>query len=153
MAVSYGQLADTILIDFTSRRGWSEDDPAAVVPVVAVVPTPLADVVDERPRSMSAPVHSVLPVTWILCPRCFSRSLPPESIQVVPGIFAELSPVVPVAPAVVVLPAPPAVVVVLAVVVLLPAVVVLDDPVSMRALVSVYPPFALFERQPVIVTS
>jgi hypothetical protein len=58
-----------------------------------------------------------------------------------------------VAPAVVVLPAPPAVVVVLAVVVLLPAVVVLDDPVSMRALVSVYPPFALFERQPVIVTS
>jgi hypothetical protein len=67
-------------------------------------------------------------------------------------VFAGLSPVVPAVPAVVV--APPAVVLVLpAVVVLVLPVVVLDVSFSMRALVSMYPPFALLDRQPVIVTS
>ncbi len=59
---SYEQLEDTILIDFTSRRGRSDAAPAVVVPGAAVVPAPLAVVVEVRPRSI-APLHEVLPLT------------------------------------------------------------------------------------------
>jgi len=136
------------------------DEPA----VVGVLPPPVTVGSADDPALDT--IAAERPVTWTLWPTCLSRSSPPESVHVAaaPLFIALLPPVVDDEPAVVEDPPPvapeplaavlPVVVLVpLAVVPAAPVVLVLDEPLSIRAFVSIYPPDGAFARQPVTLMS